>query len=185
MEGNKSNMSLTKTAFVLSSPVGRGRTTVRGREVCARRKVGAIDKKLEGKSALIRWTPRARAVEFDQNSVLAVLAAAAGVIGGIGLVAWTESQGERTEQRQNTQPCVECKGSTTTTCTVCAGTAKNPLDSSKPCSYCDGAGSIKCFNCSGSGIQPRYLDRYAYNHCMLSFFRVSTLSRSLTLGYHY
>lgn len=157
-------MSSRRTAFIVSISLGCGRTTICGREVCPQRTLGATDKKSEGKPRLIRWTPSARAIEFDQNSVLAVLAAAAGVIGGIGLVAWTESQGERTEQRQNKQPCVECKGSTTTTCTVCTGTAKNPLDPSKPCSYCDGAGSIKCFNCSGSGIQPRYLDRYAHIH---------------------
>ncbi|CAN8061859.1 unnamed protein product [Agarophyton chilense] len=96
---------------------------------------------------------------IDQNAIAIVATMITGIGGGIALVAWTENQGKRTEQRENTQPCTECKGETTTQCNVCNGSTKDPLDESKPCSYCEGVGNIKCFNCSGSGIQPRFLDR--------------------------
>ena len=97
---------------------------------------------------------------IDQQTVTIIATMLAGIGGGIALVAWTENQGKRTDQRVNLQPCVECKGETTTKCNVCNGTAKDPLDAAKACSYCDGRGANKCFNCAGSGLQPRYLDRY-------------------------
>lgn len=96
----------------------------------------------------------------DQNVLIGVLVGTVGIGGGVALVAWTENQGKRTAIRENNQPCFECKGETTTTCSVCNGSTKNPLDPEQPCSYCDGAGSIKCLNCKGTGIQPRFLDRF-------------------------
>lgn len=97
---------------------------------------------------------------IDQNTILGVLAGAAGLGGGIALVAWTETQGERTDERANTQLCFECKGAKVITCEVCEGSGQNPLDASLPCSNCDGAGTITCPNCGGTGIQPRFLDRF-------------------------
>mmetsp|Transcript_23345 Transcript_23345/g.30485 ORF Transcript_23345/g.30485 Transcript_23345/m.30485 type:complete len:157 (+) Transcript_23345:85-555(+) len=38
-------------------------------------------------------------MEIDQNTVLAVAAGAAGLLGGLGLVAFTENQGIRSEER--------------------------------------------------------------------------------------
>lgn len=165
-------MASSTMAFIISTPVGRRGANLSETVACKRRGTGTVQTSRNCGVAgeRTRCTPIARAVEFDQNSVIAVLTAAAGLIGGISLVAWTESQGERTAQRGNKQPCVECGGTTTTTCTVCEGTTKNPLDNSKPCSYCDGSGSIKCFNCSGTGIQPRFLDRYGL---CLALFQVS------------
>lgn len=96
---------------------------------------------------------------LDQTTVVAVATVVLGVGGGIGLVAWTEAQGRRTEARENVQPCAECRGETTTPCNVCNSSGKDPLDQTKTCTYCEGNGNIKCFNCAGSGIQPRFLDR--------------------------
>ncbi|PXF46861.1 Protein disulfide-isomerase LQY1, chloroplastic [Gracilariopsis chorda] len=96
---------------------------------------------------------------IEQSTIAIIATMLAGMGGGIALVAWTESQGKRTELRENTQPCAECQGETTTVCNVCNGSKQDPLDDSKSCTYCDGKGRIKCFNCAGSGIQPRFLDR--------------------------
>lgn len=105
--------------------------------------------------------PRRRAAPrmLEQNTVLALLTGAAGIGGGIALVAWTENQGKRTEEHTNTQVCVVCDGNKVITCTVCNGTGKDPLNDTEQCSYCDGVGTITCYNCGGSGIQPRFLDR--------------------------
>lgn len=99
----------------------------------------------------------------EQSTLVAVATIIAGVGGGIGLVAWTEQQGKRTEERENIQLCTECSGDTTVVCNVCTGSCKDTLDNSKTCSYCDGRGIIKCFNCAGSGFQPRFLDRYVFS----------------------
>lgn len=110
-----------------------------------------------------RRPPRRAAPRMlEQNTVLALLTGAAGIGGGIALVAWTENQGKRTEERVNTQVCVVCDGNKVITCTVCNGTGKNPINETEQCSYCDGVGTITCFNCNGTGIQPRFLDRYVF-----------------------
>lgn len=96
------------------------------------------------------------------QSVLIVATMLVGVGTGIGLVSWTESQGKRTKERPNIQPCTECSGETRTPCTVCNGDGKDSLQAEKACGYCEGIGSVKCFNCAGSGIQPRFLDRYVF-----------------------
>lgn len=118
-----------------------------------------LEQVTNGASALRRSRASHAPRMVDQSVVLGVLVGLAGVGGGIALVAWTEDQGKRTSLRQNTQPCVDCRGETTNVCSVCNGSRQNPLDPDQPCSYCDGTGSIKCFNCKGTGIQPRFLDR--------------------------
>ena len=105
---------------------------------------------------------------IEQNTLVAVATILVGTGGGIALVAWTEKQGKRTDQRQNLQPCVECKGETTVVCNVCNGTIKDPIDNSKVCSYCEGKGNLKCFNCAGSGVQPRFLDRFVIHFFLIS-----------------
>lgn len=125
----------------------------------------------------------------DQNAVLGVLVGLVGVGGGIALVAWTENQGKRTSLRQNTQPCVECRGGTTISCSVCNGSKRNPLDPDQPCSYCDGAGSIKCLNCKGTGIQPRFLDRSVISlqfpyYLVLSIYAFRPLAFQLSVFYN-
>lgn len=96
---------------------------------------------------------------IEQNTLVAVGTMLCGVGGGIGLVAWTEGQGKRTEERVNVQTCVECKGVKTVVCNVCLGSGVDNLNPDKVCGYCDGEGRITCFNCNGTGIQPRFLDR--------------------------
>lgn len=102
---------------------------------------------------------RASPTMLDTNTVLAVGASLLGVGGGIGLMAFTEQQGERGKVRPQVQVCVDCLGDGIVTCNVCEGTGKNPV-SGDVCIYCDGKGTITCLNCGGTGIQPRYLDRY-------------------------
>ena len=124
-------------AFV--TPAGlRGAPARRARRTCARARPPAM---------------------LEQATLVAAATVLLGVGGGIGLVAWTERQGKRTETRANAQPCTECRGETTTPCNVCNASGKDPLDPTKTCSYCDGKALIKCFNCAGSGVQPRFLDR--------------------------
>jgi len=100
-------------------------------------------------------------MEVDSNTIIAIGAALLGVGGGIGLVAWTENQGMRTEQRENLQPCVDCRGAKSVPCNICKGTGQDPVFKSQkePCAYCEGAGTTMCDNCTGTGIQPRFLDR--------------------------
>ena len=102
-----------------------------------------------------------RMLVLDSNTILAVVTALVGLGGGIGLVAWTENQGLRTEQRVNDQPCFDCKGAKEVACAICKGTGQDPVFKSKdePCSFCEGEGMVMCDNCAGSGIQPRFLDR--------------------------
>ena len=63
------------------------------------------------------------------QTALGAVAAIAGVGAGIGLIAFTESAGEKNELSQNAQPCVECKGQKVVTCPVCQGSGEDPLAS--------------------------------------------------------
>ena len=128
---------------------------------------------------------------LESNTIIALVTVLAGVGGGIGLVAWTEQQGIRTEARVNTQKCVECGGATTTVCSVCGGTGNDPIKEGLPCSYCEGKKRIRCFNCAGSGIQPRFLDRYvtmlylAFGDFKVpSFKKLTTTSSSTSIAFH-
>lgn len=109
-------------------------------------------------------------MEIDSNTITVVVAVVAGVSAGVGLLAWTEKQGERTAQRANQQPCVECRGAGKITCQVCKGLGKRLAvvgggggggggSKEELCSFCDGNKTTRCVNCNGSGIQPRFLDR--------------------------
>lgn len=110
---------------------------------------------------------RAQVTMVDYGTLSGLGVAVAGAFGGVALMAFTEQQGKRGQERVNVQPCVECKGSKVTTCNVCKGSGVDVLvadgkvsaDGEGKCSYCEGAGELKCFNCAGSGIQPRFLDR--------------------------
>lgn len=116
----------------------------------------------------------------DSTAIVSIGVSVLGVAAGVGLLIFTEKQGLRTAERENLQPCVDCRGTRVITCKVCRGDGKNPLTDQAPqssednpeskkgssvaskasiCSYCEGEGKIRCFNCSGTGIQPRFLDR--------------------------
>jgi len=127
----------------------------------------------DGLSSCGRRRPRANTntninsvrCSLDQNTVLAVASAILGIGGGIGLVAFTENQGERSDARGQTMQCVDCFGSGRIECNICKGTGVNPLAEKDPsrdkaCTFCDGAKLITCYNCAGDGIQPRFLDRF-------------------------
>jgi len=66
---------------------------------------------------------------FDSNTIIAVLAALAGVGGGVGLIAFTENRGARNDEQGNAQPCVVCKGKQVVPCRVCEGSGEDPLAS--------------------------------------------------------
>lgn len=109
--------------------------------------------------------PCIRAVDFDQNTVVAIAVGVASVAVGIGIPVFYESQIDNASKRENTQPCFPCTGSGAQKCRFCmgAGTVTVELGGDEKevskCINCDGAGALTCTTCQGTGIQPRYLDR--------------------------
>ncbi|GAB0492420.1 hypothetical protein MMPV_003682 [Pyropia vietnamensis] len=118
-------------------------------------------------TAVAPLSRRATLTMVDYGTLSGLGVAIAGAFGGVALMAFTEQQGKRGQERVNVQPCVECRGSKVTTCNLCKGSGVDPLvadgkvsaDGDGQCNYCEGVGELKCFNCAGSGIQPRFLDR--------------------------
>ncbi|KAJ7519388.1 hypothetical protein O6H91_20G036300 [Diphasiastrum complanatum] len=110
--------------------------------------------------------PCVRALDVDQDTLLAIGVGLAGLAVGIGIPVFYEMQVKASQTRENDQPCFPCKGTGSQTCRFCLGagnitlelTAGGEKEISK-CINCEGAGSITCTTCQGSGIQPRYLDR--------------------------
>ncbi|KAI4339925.1 hypothetical protein MLD38_024810 [Melastoma candidum] len=109
--------------------------------------------------------PRIRAVELDQNTVVAITVGVVSVAIGIGIPVFYETQIDNAAKRENTQPCFPCNGSGAQRCRFCMGTGSVSVELGgdekevSRCINCDGAGSLTCTTCQGSGIQPRYLDR--------------------------
>ncbi|GAB2228434.1 hypothetical protein Droror1_Dr00010273 [Drosera rotundifolia] len=109
--------------------------------------------------------PCIRALDLDQNTVVAVSVGIFSVAVGIGIPVFYESQIERAAKRENTQPCFPCNGSGAQRCRFCTGTGSVTVELGgddkeiSRCINCDGVGSLTCTTCQGSGIQPRYLDR--------------------------
>ncbi|PSR99596.1 Protein SPA like [Actinidia chinensis var. chinensis] len=112
-----------------------------------------------------RSYPRIRAIDLDQNTIVAVTVGIASVAVGIGIPIFYESQIDSAAKRDNTQPCFPCDGSGAQRCRFCMGTGNVTVELGgdekevSRCINCDGAGSLTCTTCQGSGIQPRYLDR--------------------------
>ncbi|XP_021896703.1 protein SPA, chloroplastic [Carica papaya] len=106
-----------------------------------------------------------RAVDLDQNTVVAISVGLASVAIGIGIPVFYETQIDNAAKRENTQPCFPCNGSGAQKCRFCMGTGSVSVELGgdekevSQCINCDGAGSLTCTTCQGSGIQPRYLDR--------------------------
>ncbi|KAG8377906.1 hypothetical protein BUALT_Bualt08G0082300 [Buddleja alternifolia] len=109
--------------------------------------------------------PCIRAVDLDQNTIIAITVGVASVAIGIGIPVFYESQIDNASKRDNTQPCFPCNGSGAQKCRFCMGTGNVTVELGgdekevSSCINCDGAGSLTCTTCQGSGIQPRYLDR--------------------------
>ncbi|KAF3943092.1 hypothetical protein ACB098_01G060800 [Castanea mollissima] len=109
--------------------------------------------------------PCIRALDLDQNTVVAIAVGVASVAIGIGIPVFYETQIDNASKRDNTQPCFPCNGTGAQKCRFCLGTGSvtvelggDEKDVSR-CINCEGAGSLTCTTCQGSGIQPRYLDR--------------------------
>ncbi|CAA0841184.1 Protein disulfide-isomerase LQY1- chloroplastic [Striga hermonthica] len=109
--------------------------------------------------------PCVRAVDLDQNTIVAITVGIASVALGIGIPVFYENQIDSAAKRDNTQPCFPCSGSGAQKCRFCLGTGNVTVELGggekevSRCINCDGNGSLTCTTCQGSGIQPRYLDR--------------------------
>ncbi|XP_015902972.3 protein SPA, chloroplastic [Ziziphus jujuba] len=109
--------------------------------------------------------PCIRALDLDQNTIVAISVGLVSVAVGIGIPAFYETQIDNAAKRENTQPCFPCSGSGAQKCRFCMGTGSVTVELGgdekevSRCINCDGVGSFTCTTCQGSGIQPRYLDR--------------------------
>ncbi|XP_041021919.1 protein SPA, chloroplastic [Juglans microcarpa x Juglans regia] len=109
--------------------------------------------------------PCIRALDLDQNTVVAISVGLVSVAVGIGIPVFYETQIDNAAQRENTQPCFPCSGTGAQKCRFCTGTGSVTVvlggdeKEVSRCINCDGVGSLTCTTCQGSGIQPRYLDR--------------------------
>ncbi|XP_020204382.1 protein disulfide-isomerase LQY1, chloroplastic [Cajanus cajan] len=109
--------------------------------------------------------PRIRALDLDQNTVVAISVGVVSVAVGIGIPVFYETQIDNAAKRDNTQPCFPCNGSGAQKCRFCLGSGNVTVELGggetevSRCINCDGVGSLTCTTCQGSGIQPRYLDR--------------------------
>ncbi|KAK6131283.1 hypothetical protein DH2020_034970 [Rehmannia glutinosa] len=93
--------------------------------------------------------PCVRAVDLDQNTIVAITVGVVSVAVGIGIPVFYETQIDSAVER-----CRFCMG--TGNVTVELGGDEKEVSR---CINCDGNGSLTCTTCQGSGIQPRYLDR--------------------------
>ncbi|EEF52706.1 protein SPA, chloroplastic [Ricinus communis] len=109
--------------------------------------------------------PCIRAIDLDQNTVVAISVGVVSIAIGIGIPVFYETQIDNAAKRENTQPCFPCNGSGAQRCRFCTGTGSVTVELGgeekevSRCINCDGAGSLTCTTCQGTGIQPRYLDR--------------------------
>ncbi|XP_077220855.1 dnaJ/Hsp40 cysteine-rich domain superfamily protein [Tasmannia lanceolata] len=109
--------------------------------------------------------PCIKALDLDQNTVVAITVGVVSVAVGIGIPVFYETQIDNAAKRDNTQPCFPCSGSGAQQCRFCMGSGNVTVDLGggenevSRCINCDGAGSLTCSTCQGSRIQPRYLDR--------------------------
>ncbi|GAA0139343.1 hypothetical protein Leryth_006158 [Lithospermum erythrorhizon] len=109
--------------------------------------------------------PLVRAVDLDQNTIVAISVGVVSVAVGIGIPVFYETQIDQASKRDNTQPCFPCNGSGAQKCRFCTGSGSVTVELGgdekevSRCINCDGLGSLTCTTCQGSGIQPRYLDR--------------------------
>ncbi|XP_010920267.2 protein SPA, chloroplastic isoform X2 [Elaeis guineensis] len=109
--------------------------------------------------------PRIKALELDQNTLVAISVGLVSVAVGIGIPVFYETQIDNAAKRDNTQPCFPCNGSGAQQCRFCTGTGSVTVvlgggeTEVSRCINCEGAGTLTCTTCQGTGIQPRYLDR--------------------------
>uniref|UniRef100_M0ZWR6 Protein SPA, chloroplastic n=1 Tax=Solanum tuberosum TaxID=4113 RepID=M0ZWR6_SOLTU len=123
--------------------------------------------------------PCIRAVDLDQNTVIAITVGVLSVAIGVGIPVFYETQIDNSAKRENTQPCFPCTGTGAHTVIV-IGKCSNPgpkvvlsavvfliikeSDKEKEkCRFCMGTGSVtvelgggetevsRCINCDGAG----------------------------------
>ncbi|KAM1387888.1 hypothetical protein ACFX2I_016077 [Malus domestica] len=119
--------------------------------------------KFSGYQRLPKSYPCIRAIDLDQNTVVAISVGLVSVAVGIGIPVFYESQIDSAAKRDNTQPCFPCNGTGARKFCTGSGTVTVELGGGEKevsnCINCEGVGSFTCTTCQGSGIQPRYLDR--------------------------
>ncbi|XP_066348945.1 protein SPA, chloroplastic-like [Miscanthus floridulus] len=109
--------------------------------------------------------PRIRAIDLDQNTIVAISVGVVSIAVGIGVPVFYETQIDNAAKRENTQPCFPCSGSGAQVCRFCTGKGIVTVvlgageTEESQCVNCEGIGSLTCTTCQGTGIQPRYLDR--------------------------
>ncbi|GLJ17314.1 hypothetical protein SUGI_0300620 [Cryptomeria japonica] len=118
-----------------------------------------------GKQRFNRGYPVVRAIELDQDTIVAVSVGLVSIAVGIGIPVFYEIQINNAANRENDQPCFPCKGTGAQTCRICLGAGDVTVDYGgdqtevSQCVNCEGKGALTCTTCQGTGIQPRYLDR--------------------------
>ncbi|KMT11025.1 hypothetical protein BVRB_5g112450 [Beta vulgaris subsp. vulgaris] len=141
--------------------------------VCSTRKLSAFNSSSSLSHATLLRNPRSptttypciRAIDLDQNTIVAISVGFVSVAIGIGIPVFYETQIDSAAKRDNTQPCFPCTGSGAQRCRFCLGTGNVTVELGgdekevSKCINCDGLGTLTCTTCQGSGIQPRYLDR--------------------------
>nr|CAB3445389.1 unnamed protein product [Digitaria exilis] len=58
-----------------------------------------------------RWCTRIRAIDLDQNTIVAISVGVVSIAVGIGVPVFYETQIDNAAKRENTQPCFPCSGS--------------------------------------------------------------------------
>jgi len=112
--------------------------------------------------------PAVRALELDQDTLVAVAVGLLSIGVGIAIPVFYENQINNAANRENDQPCFPCKGTGAQTCRFCLGEGSIKVELGggetdvSNCINCEGVGSLTCTTCQGTGIQPRYLDRREY-----------------------
>ncbi|XP_078448313.1 dnaJ/Hsp40 cysteine-rich domain superfamily protein [Wolffia australiana] len=126
--------------------------------------ISVAPRKIKGRRLRTSY-PAIKAVDLDQNTIIAISVGIASVAIGIGIPVFYESQIDSAAKRENTQPCFPCNGTGQQMCRFCNGTGLVTValgggeTEVSRCINCDGVGTITCTTCQGTGIQPRYLDR--------------------------
>ncbi|KAG4931778.1 hypothetical protein JHK85_049386 [Glycine max] len=116
--------------------------------------------------------PRIRALDLDQNTVVAISVGVVSVAVGIGIPVFYETQIDNAVKSslcfrlsEKTHSPVSHAMDLALKCRFCLGNGNVTVELGggeeevSRCINCDGVGSLTCTTCQGSGIQPRYLDR--------------------------
>ncbi|KAL2538231.1 protein SPA [Forsythia ovata] len=96
--------------------------------------------------------PCVRAVDLDQNTIVAITVGVVSIAVGIGIPVFYENQIDSAAKRENTQPCFPCSGSGAQQCRFCMGSGSVVVELGgdekevSRCINCDGVGSLTVHN---------------------------------------